>query len=663
MLSNKACAILRIRVGLLVDPSPASDARDFSFEDRSLGNSGVGAGRQTCGGIENRYSKRVDAIAGTSDLLVLSHPMGGHNQDIAMRWSQTFIPTLKETPADAEILSHQLLLRAGLVRKLTGGLYTFLPMGLRVLRKIEDIVRQEMNRAGAIEVLMPALQPPEIWKQSGRYETARDVLYKVRDRAQKEWVLGPTHEEVITTLAANEISSYRQLPRNFYQIQVKFRDEIRPRFGLMRAREFLMKDAYSFDASDDAAMASYRRMYEAYTRIFARCGLKAMPVEADTGVIGGKHSHEFMVPAETGENEVVYCEVSGYAANIEKATSRGPKSSISKESTGPAPERFPTPGVTTIDDLTKPPYSVPAAQQIKTLVYVVDGQVVLILLRGDDVLNEPKLVSQLGATDVRPAQEAEIVAALGARPGSLGAVGVTGLSVFADIQLREGKGLVTGANADGFHLRHVDFERDIVVEQWLDLRTVQAGEQDVASGEPLNIRRAIEVGHVFKLGTKYSEKLEAYFLDESGKRHPCVMGCYGIGITRTLQAVIEQEQDAAGIRWPLSVAPYAVCLTPLDVGSETRSMVLAEQLYAGLTEAGIDVLLDDRNERPGVKFKDSELVGFPLRVNLGEKSLAKGVVELKPRKGEMELVPVENALARILEWVRSEQAAFELPAQ
>jgi prolyl-tRNA synthetase len=575
-----------------------------------------------------------------------------------MRWSQTFVPTLKESPSDAEITSHKLLLRAGLVRKLTGGLYTFLPMGLRVLRKIEQIVREEMNRAGGIEVLMPALQPPEIWQQSGRYETARDVLFKVKDSAQREWVLGPTHEEVITHLAASEINSYRQMPKNFYQIQTKFRDEIRPRFGLMRAKEFIMKDAYSFDATDEGAMASYRRMYDAYTRIFSRCGLKAFPVEADTGVIGGNYSHEFMVPAETGENDVVYCETSGYAANIEKATSRGPLLATPSTSTGAALEKFATPGVVTIEALTAAPYGVEAHRQIKTLVYVADSDVILILLRGDDQLNEAKLMARTGAIQVRPATPEECASTLGARPGSLGAVaGVPAkVKVYADEALKGASGMVTGANEDGFHYRHVDVERDIRVGQWADFRTVRAGELAVVSGQPLKIRRAIEVGHVFKLGTKYSEKMGAMFLAESGQRFPCVMGCYGIGVTRTLQAVIEQCHDDNGISWPLGVAPYQVCLTPLSVVPGSQPLVQAEKLYAELTAAGIEVLIDDRDERPGVKFKDSELVGFPLRVNLGEKSLAKGEIEIKPRNGAMFAVPIDQATTRVLEWLRQQTA-------
>lgn len=561
-----------------------------------------------------------------------------------MRWTQALIPTLKETPADAEIVSHKLLLRAGLIRKLTGGLYTFLPLGLRALRKVEQIVREEMDRAGALEVLMPALQPPDIWQQSGRYEIMRDVLFKVRDRAKKEWVLGPTHEEVITTLVANEISSYRQLPRNFYQVQVKFRDEIRPRFGLMRAKEFIMKDAYSFDTTDEAAQASYQKMYDAYTRIFQRCGLKTVPVEADTGAIGGKFSHEFMVPAETGENEVVYCEKGDYAANVEKAVSgRKPQA---RAAFG-AIEKFATPGVATIEALSKPPYSVAASEQIKTLIYMVASQIALVLVRGDDQANEAKLAGAFSTSEFRPATPEEVFAAMGAHPGSLGAVNVTKFPVYADEQLRGANNMVTGANEDGFHLRNVSIDRDIKVTQWVDVRTVCAGEPCPKCGEPLKIQRAIEVGHVFKLGTKYSKSLNALFLDEAGQQQPAIMGCYGIGITRTLQAVIEQSNDKDGIIWPASVAPYTVCITPLSVARESQVMTLAERLYAELSAEGVEVIIDDRDERPGVKFKDADLIGFPLRIGIGEKSLAKGEVELKIRGGELILIKPEAVAAKV----------------
>jgi prolyl-tRNA synthetase len=564
-----------------------------------------------------------------------------------LRWSEQLIPTLREIPGEAEIPSHQLLLRAGLIRKLGAGLYTFLPLGLRALRKVERIVREEMDRAGALEILMPALQPPEIWRQSGRYAAAAEVLFKVADRAGREWVLGPTHEEVVTALVAGEINSYRQLPRNFYQIQVKFRDEIRPRFGLMRAKEFIMKDAYSFDATDEAASESYRKMYEAYTRIFRRCGLRTLVVEADTGVMGGKYSHEFMVPAETGENEVVYTEAGDYAANIEKAVSRGPAVPTPSESTGPAPEAFATPGVATIEDLAADPYDVPAHRQIKTLVYIVDSKPVLALLRGDDALNEAKFAAACGSGLFRPATPEECRAALGAAPGSLGAVGVTGLPIYADLQLRAARGMVTGANRDGFHLRHVDLDRDIRPTGWHDIRTVKAGELSVESGAPLHIQRAIEVGHVFKLGTKYSEAMNARFLDVDGKQKPCIMGCYGIGVTRTLQAVIEQCWDEFGIRWPVSVAPVEVELMAINA-QHAESAAIVQKTAEALSDAGIDVLVDDRDERAGVKFKDADLVGAPIRVSVGERSLSKGHVEVKIRRtGVTETVAVELAVERI----------------
>ncbi len=571
-------------------------------------------------------------------------------------------------------MSHKLLLRAGLIRKLAGGVYTFLPLGLRALRKVEQIVREEMDRAGAIEVLMPALQPPEIWQQSGRYETARDVLFKVRDSANREWVLSATAEEVITTLAAGEINSYRQLPKNFYQISLKFRDEIRPRFGLMRAREFIMKDAYSFDVSDEASQVTYQKMYDAYARIFARCGLKAFPVEADTGVIGGKFSHEFMVPAETGENEVVFCEGCGYAANIEKATSGIPQTAARE--VGAAAGKFSTPGVVTIEALTREPYKVPANRQIKTLVYLADSKPVIVLIRGDDQLNETKLMAKTGAVAARPATPEEIVLLLGAKPGSLGAVNGSfpeerdpdyrqrhietlksaGRLILADERLRGANGMTTGANEDGYHFGNVSIERDIKVSEWFDLRTVSAGEPCVKCAKPLKIRRAIEVGHVFKLGTKYSEKFGAEYLDESGARKLSVMGCYGIGITRTLQAVIEQGNDKDGILWPLSVAPYRVCITPLNVAPDSEAMKLAEKIHAELTARGVDVILDDRDERPGVKFKDADLVGFPIRLAIGEKSLAKGEVEIKPRGGTLQFLKADEAVAGVMKLLESGSA-------
>ena len=472
-------------------------------------------------------------------------------------------------------------------------------------------------------------------------------MFKVKDSANREWFLSPTAEEVITVVAAGEINSYRQLPKNFYQISVKFRDEIRPRFGLMRAREFIMKDAYSFDVSDEAATASYQKMFDAYVKIFERCGLKAFAVEADTGIMGGKFSHEFMIPAETGEDEIAFCEKCGYAANIEKATSGIPKTAARE--IGAATEKFPTPGIVTIEALSKEPYKVPANRQIKTLVYIADSKPVLILIRGDDQLNEKKLVAKTGAAAARPATIEEIVPLLGAKPGSLGAVVnvPADVKIFADERLQGANDMTTGANEDGFHLKNVSIERDIQVTSWFDLRTVNAGEPCAKCGQALKIRRGIEVGHVYKLGTKFSSSLGATFLAEDGSRKLCTMGCYGIGVTRTLQAIIEQGNDKDGVIWPLSVAPYQVCITPLAVASESEAMKLAEKFYAELTAKGVDVILDDRDERPGVKFKDADLAGFPIRIALGEKSMAKGEVEIKPRNGAIQFVKTENAVEAV----------------
>ncbi len=467
-------------------------------------------------------------------------------------------------------------------------------------------------------------------------------------------VLSPTAEEVITTHAAGEINSYRQLPKNFYQVSLKFRDEIRPRFGLMRAKEFIMKDAYSFDTTDEGAMASYHKMYDAYKRIFARCGLQAFPVEADTGVIGGNYSHEFMVPAETGENDVVYCEACGYAANIEKATSGIPKTAARE--LGPMPEKFATPGVVTIEALSKEPYKVPANRQIKTLVFIADSKPIIILIRGDDQLNETKLLAKTGAVAARPATPEEIVPLLGAKPGSLGAVVnvPADVKVFADERLQGANDMTTGANEDGFHLKNVSIERDIKVTAWFDLRTVTAGEPCGKCAKPLKIKRAIEVGHVFKLGTKYSEKFNATYLDESGARN-----FHGYGLLRHRRHAHVAGGHRAGQRQGrrhLAVqrrAVWQVCITPLVVAPESEPMKLAEKFYAELVAKGVDVILDDRDERPGVKFKDSELVGFPIRIGLGEKSLAKGEVEIKPRNGAMQIVKIENALEAVLAMVKA----------
>lgn len=560
-----------------------------------------------------------------------------------MRWSQTLIPTLREAPADAEIASHRLLLRAGLARRLAGGVYTFLPLGLRSLRKLEQIVREEMDAARAIEVLMPALQPGELWRKGPRFEAAQAVMFRASSagrKAEGDMFLGPTHEEVVTDLMAATVSSYRQLPRTIYQIQTKFRDEIRPRFGLMRAREFVMKDAYSFDVSESAADDSYRAMYEAYRRIFARAGLTTMIVEADTGVMGGSFSHEFSVPCEIGESEIVFTEDGSYAATIEKAVSR-PEPRARPTAAAPAPEKFATPGVTTIEDLDRS-HGVAARDQIKTLVYLCDSKPCMFLVRGDHQLSEAK-VATLGFAEFRPATPEEIFAALGAHPGSLGGVGKIKPAisrVYADADIEGQEGMVTGANEDGFHFRNVSLARDIAVDEFRPLREVRDGEPSI-DGKPLRVRRAIEVGHVFKLGTKYSEALGAQFLDEHGKSHPMFMGCYGIGVTRTLQAIIEQHHDADGIIWPPAVAPFHVLITLVDASLAHH----AEELHDRLEAAKIETLLDDRPERPGVKFKDADLIGIPVRITIGERSWKAGGVEIKARTAkEKTLVPIAGAL-------------------
>jgi prolyl-tRNA synthetase len=559
-----------------------------------------------------------------------------------MRWSRTWIPTLREVPKDAEIPSHQLLLRAGMIRQLAGGLYTFLPLGQRVLQKLERIIREEMDRAGALEVLMPALHPRELWEQTGRAATLDPILFKLKDRTERQFVLGPTHEEIVTALVAAEIRSYRQLPKTIYQIQTKFRDEPRPRFGLIRAKEFLMKDAYSFDADEAGADRSYRAMHEAYQRIFQRCGLHTIDVEAFSGAMGGSVSHEFMVVSPAGEDHLARCNRCSYAANLEKATSRlqPPAAAAAQPS---KLEKFPTPGVRTIEDLTKPPYNVPASAQIKTLVYVLDGTLTLLLLRGCDELNEAKLP----ATLARPARAEEIQAALGASAGSLGAVGITHLPVIADHALRGARNMTTGANEDGFHLRGVDIGRDIRVSEWADLRVVQTGEGCPQCDGTLRVDTAIEVGHVFKLGTKYSEALGARYLDEQGASRPMIMGCYGIGVSRTLAAIVEQCHDERGICWPRPVAPYEVVVLAL-APQQPDCLRVAEQLYNELCAAGIETILDDRPDRPGVKFNDADLVGFPLRLTVGEKSLARGLVELKGRReSEPTAVPPAEAVAAV----------------
>lgn len=587
------------------------------------------------------------------------------------RWSQTYIPTLKESPAEAEIASHQLLLRAGLVRKLGGGIYTFLPLGLRVLEKVKQICREEMEAAGAIEIAMPHVHPAETWQQGPRWAAVREVMFSaasagagVKPPPEPQFVLGPTHEEVITPLVAAELSSYRDLPKNFFQIGTKFRNEIRPRFGLMRAREFVMKDGYSFDTSDETAIASYHAMVAAYRRFFRRCGLNFIAVEADTGVMGGSYSHEFMVPAEIGDDDVVFCEESGYAANREKATSGLVPADLVDAAPAGEVETFPTPGVQTIAALEAPPYAVPADRQFKTLVYIGDGRPFVVILRGNDELEEAKL-GALGFQLLRPATAEEIEPVLGAKPGSLGAVRGTIrqpealAGVFADHAVRLVGNGVTGANKDGFHLRNVNVGRDLAITRFGDFRRVRAGEPCPKSGRPLKIARGIEVGHVFKLGTKYSEAFGAYYMDDRKEKHPMVMGCYGIGISRTLQAIIEQSHDADGIIWPWSVAPYHVLICLLDPQLPEAQAAVAT-VAAAAEAAGAEVLVDDRAERPGVKFKDADLIGIPLRVTVSSRGLKEGVVELKWRtEKQFAKVPLAEVDAQVRAAVARGAAAVE----
>ena len=569
-----------------------------------------------------------------------------------MRWTNSFIPTLRDDPADAEAVSHKLLVRAGLIRQLMAGSYSILPLGRRVCRKIERIIREEMERIGAQEFQLPTLHPAELWQRSGRWELIGEEMFRLRDRKRADLCLGMTHEEVFASLAV-EIRSYRALPQIWYQFQTKFRDEPRPKSGLLRVREFTMKDSYSFDLDGAGLDRSFQLHFEAYRRIFERCGLASLAVEASSGVMGGSESIEFMVASDAGEDWVVSCGACGYAGNVEKATSQLATVDDTSAASPAQPEVFPTPGVRSIEDLVSFPGGAPAERQIKTLVYVIDGQVALVLLRGDHALAEQKLVDGTGAHAQRPARPEEIRAALGASAGSLGAVGVRGVRVLADLALRGRRGMTTGANRDDHHLRGVDVERDIAVDAWLDLREVRSGEACPMCGAPLAVAKTIEVGHIFKLGTRYSEALGATVLDEQGRTLPLVMGSYGIGVGRVMASIVEHSHDENGIVWPVSVAPFEVVVTVLNP-KDVETSEAGERLYDALRERGVEVLLDARDERPGVKFKDAELVGIPYRVTVGPKGLEKKVVELKRRRGGQ---PRELPLDRAAEVVA--EAVFE----
>ena len=557
-----------------------------------------------------------------------------------MRYSRYFIPTYKEVPAEAEIVSHQLMLRAGMIRKLTSGIYTYLPMGLRSVRKVEQIIREEMDRSGAIEILMPAVQPAELWRESGRWDYYGRELLRFKDRHNREACIGPTHEEIITDLVRREIHSYKQMPVNFYQIQTKFRDEIRPRFGLMRGREFIMKDAYSFDVDNDGANRSYEIMRETYCRIFARCGLRFRAVEADSGAIGGSYSHEFMVLAETGEDQIVNCSRCEYAANLEKAEVAGPVEAESPDPTPPEPvEAVDTPDVRSIEEVAAF-LSVSPDQIIKTLILVADGEPVAVLLRGDHELNEAKLRNLLGAQEVEMADPELVAETTGASPGFAGPSGL-GVKIVADHAVSVMRNAVTGGNREDLHLKNVNPGRDFEVDRYGDIRVIMPGDPCPRCGGPIRFGRGIEVGHIFKLGTKYSEAMKALFLDEEGRETPIIMGCYGIGVGRTVAAAIEQNHDENGIIFPVPIAPFEVTVLPLQM-HDSAVREAAEKIYHRLKETGVDVLLDDREERAGVKFNDADLTGIPLRVTVGVKGIKNGRVEIKKRR---DAKPVEVPLA------------------
>lgn len=567
-----------------------------------------------------------------------------------MRYSELFLPTGREAPSDAEVISHKLMIRAGMIRKLASGIYSWLPLGYRVIRKIEEIIRQEMNRAGAQEVHLPMVQPAELWQESQRWVQYGKELLRFRDRHERDYCLGPTHEEVITDLVRNEIKTYRQLPKNLYQIQTKFRDEIRPRFGVMRAREFVMKDAYSFDADEAGAELSYRKMFVAYQEIFQKCGLNFRAVEADSGSIGGSFSHEFMVLAESGEDAIVYCHSCNYAANIER--SEAPLLSQPAEE---PPELLPraevlTPGVTTIAEVSSF-LGVDPSSIVKTLIYDADGVAVAVLIRGDQDLNEIKLKNYLGSVNLELASEAMIMKATGAPRGFAGAVGIK-TRIIADNSLQGMTNFVLGANKENYHLVNVNIARDFTVSAYADLRLIKEQDRCARCGGEISIARGIEVGHVFKLGTKYSKAMRCAFLDNTGTERIMIMGCYGIGVGRTMAAAIEQNYDANGIIWPLSLAPFQVIVLPVNVNDPSQREE-AEKIYHKLLEQGIEALLDDRDERAGVKFKDADLIGIPLRVTVGPKGLQEGRVELRVRKtGDVSLVEVNSIAVRVVDYVR-----------
>lgn len=562
-----------------------------------------------------------------------------------MRSSELFYPTLREVPSEAEIISHQLLLRAGFIRKASGGVYTYLPLAYRVIKKIENIVREEMDRAGGQEVLMPIMQPAELWQKSGRWEVYGDEMFRLQDRHKRYFALGPTHEEIITTLVDGDVHSYRDLPLLLYQIQNKYRDEIRPRFGLMRGREFIMKDLYSFDIDDEGLDVSYQKMYHAYNQIFTRLGLKYRVVEADSGAIGGNESHEFMVLADSGEAEIVYCDNCDYAANVEKAVCIAEKAET-KGDLLPM-EKIHTPGQRTIQDLTDF-LKIGKDEQIKTLMYDADGELIAAILRGDRELNEIKLKNVLGCNELVMADEENVRRSSGAGFGSLGPVGMD-VKIYADLEVAAMKNFACGANEDDYHFKNVNLGRDFVPEAILDIRNAVAGDPCPLCQAELKMLRGIEVGHIFKLGTKYSDVMGATFRDQNGQSLPFVMGCYGIGISRTMAAAVEQNSDENGIIWPIPIAPYHVIVVPVNSNNEEQIQA-ANSIYKILEQEGLEVLIDDRDERAGVKFKDADLIGIPVRITIGPKALQENKVEVKKRwEKEVELVEIDKVRERVLD--------------
>ena len=553
-----------------------------------------------------------------------------------MKMSNMLISTLREVPAEAEIDSHKLMLRAGMIRKMAAGIYNHMPLGLKVLKNVEDIVREEMNAAGAQEFLASAMIPAELWQESGRWDAYGAEMFRVKDRGARDFCLGPTHEEVFTDIARNEIKSYKQLPLNLYQIQTKYRDERRPRFGVMRSREFIMKDAYSFDKDQAGLDIVFDKMHDAYVKIFNRCGLDAKCVEADSGAIGGSNSAEFMVKSEVGEDDVVFCSSCNYAANIEKAVSTS-----EKEEKAELKERnkVETPNARTIEEVAAF-FNTNAKKFAKTILFNADGKIVAVMVRGDREINEVKVANAVGeVTNLDLASNEEVQNATGAAVGFAGPIGIKVDILLVDEEVANMYNFIVGANETGYHIENVNYGRDFegIVG---DFRNVTEGEKCPCCGAPITIARGTEVGHIFKLGTKYSAAMNANFIDEDGKEKPFVMGCYGIGVTRTMASIIEQHHDDNGIIWPLSVAPYHISVIPVNVKDEEQVKV-ANELYEQLTSMGVEALLDDRNERAGVKFKDSELMGIPMRVTVGKK-ITDGEVEFKLRDGEMEVVKISN---------------------